>query len=135
MKAGGRFTACCYGVLVTMRFSLFAFVNAVLILFTGPAVALELLVVERANCSWCRLWNEEIAPVYPKSKEGGVAPIVRADVRELPDVVFSGPIEYTPTFVVIDNNREVDRIVGYSSQQTFWESLDVILDEHYARAK
>ena len=123
------------GYFMAKRFSLFAVVSAVLILFTGPAAALELLVVERANCSWCRLWNEEIAPVYAKSKEGRVAPIVRVDVRELPDVIFSGPIEYTPTFVLIENNREVDRIIGYSSQETFWTALDTILDEYYARTK
>jgi len=112
------------------RFSLSALVSAIFLLFAGPAVALELLVVERANCSWCLLWDSEIAPIYAKSKEGRVAPFVRVDIRELPNITFSAPIEYTPTFVLIEDNREIERFTGYSSREIFWETLDDILREY-----
>lgn len=108
-------------------FSVGAFVAVLFALHTGPALALELLMVERAGCSWCDRWNAQIAPIYGKSEEGRRAPLYRADINRLPRVVFKTPVIYTPTFVLIDGGREVGRITGFANQNMFWGTLDNLL--------
>ncbi|KAF0119429.1 MAG: regulatory protein SoxS [Rhodospirillaceae bacterium] len=43
------------------------------------------------------------------------------------DFVLEKPVHFTPTFVVIENRREVGRITGYHGDAAFWEMLDYIL--------
>jgi len=33
-------------------------------------------------------------------------------------------VRFTPTFVVVDNGREIGRITGYSNDDAFWGLLD-----------
>lgn len=109
-------------------FSSAALAAALFVVLSGPAAALELLMIEKAGCSWCQRWNDEIAPIYPRTDEGRVAPLYRADFYRLPPgVSFRAPVVFTPTFVVVDNGREVGRITGYASEETFWGLLGEIL--------
>ena len=39
------------------------------------------------------------------------------------DVIF------TPTFVLMENDQELGRLEGYSSEDFFWELLEVILEK------
>ena len=39
------------------------------------------------------------------------------------DVIF------TPTFVLMENNKELGRLEGYSSEDFFWELLEMILEK------
>jgi thioredoxin-related protein len=34
--------------------------------------------------------------------------------------VLTAPVRFTPTFVMVDNGREVGRITGYANDDTFW---------------
>lgn len=113
-----------------------AFLIVLLTMLSGPVMALELLMVERPGCGWCRRWNEEIAPVYPRTDEGRRAPLYRADVNDLPrGVRFRSPIVFTPTFVLIDDAREVGRITGYSSEDAFWGMLGEMLSKYHAHTR
>jgi hypothetical protein len=107
-----------------------------LVALSGPVAALELLMIERAGCSWCQRWDEEIAPVYSRTDEGRRAPLYRANLYRLPPgVQFRSPVIYTPTFVLIDDAREVGRITGYADEQTFWGLLDELLQERIRRPR
>jgi thioredoxin-related protein len=102
--------------------------GAALLAAASPAAALELLMIERANCPYCKRWDIEIAPYYGKTEEGRLAPLRRASIGELPkNVVFETPVAVTPTFVLIDNGKEIGRVTGYSDDFTFWSLLKDVM--------
>jgi len=105
------------------------FVAAAILSFAAlPASAMELIMIEREGCAYCTRWNAEIAPIYPKTPEGAFAPLRRLDIKDRPDdVVFTSRPVLTPTFVLVDEGRELTRIEGYGGEDLFWSMLTVIL--------
>ena len=99
--------------------------------FCSSLAAAELVMVEQAGCHWCARWNAEIAHIYPKTEEGARAPLRRVDLRDLPDDIdFTSKPVFTPTFVLVDDGRELGRIEGYAGDQFFWFLLKELLDAH-----
>lgn len=97
-----------------------------LVLATGvPAAAAELIMFEAAGCPYCARWNREIAPIYPKTEEGKRAPLRRVDIAapRPADLVGIANVVYTPTFVLLEDGKEIGRIVGYSGDEIFWSLL------------
>jgi thioredoxin-related protein len=90
-----------------------------------PAAAAELVMFEAAGCPHCARWNREIAPIYPKTAEGKQAPLRRVDIAQPrpADLAAIANIVYTPTFVLLDDCREIGRIVGYGGDEIFWSLL------------
>ena len=90
-----------------------------------PAGAAELVMLEQDYCSWCERWNEEIGPIYPKTEESRLAPLRRVDIHDpMPaDLAFLQTGNFTPTFVLIDQGREIGRIRGYPGEDFFWGLL------------
>ena len=83
-----------------------------------------LMMAEENGCYWCQKWNDEIAHIYPKTQEGRAAPLVRYDLHsETPDVTFARRVHYTPTFILVQDGREVGRIEGYPGEDFFWGLL------------
>lgn len=106
-----------------------------LALFVGcvplPVIAADLVMVEQEGCHWCAQWNAEIAHIYPKTDEGMRAPLRRVDLRDLPDdIEFTSPPVFTPTFVLVEGDRELARIEGYAGDEFFWFVLRKLLDEN-----
>jgi len=93
------------------------------------ASAAELIMLERPGCAWCLRWNQEIAPEYSKTAEGRQAPLRRVDVTEPwpADLAGVATDRYTPTFIVVDNGREVARLRGYPGEDFFWPLLAEML--------
>ena len=90
---------------------------------------LELVMVEQAGCAWCARWNEEIAPIYPKTAEAAAAPLRRIDLRAAvpDDLDFDRPAIFTPTFILVKSGAEVGRIEGYPGPDFFWPLLDALI--------
>ncbi len=90
-----------------------------------PAQSAELVMFERAGCPWCARWDAEVAPAYTKTAEGQRAPLRRhnLDKGQPTDVTLERPVRYTPTFVLVDNGKEVGRITGYIDNAMFWGTL------------
>jgi len=90
-----------------------------------PAAAAELIMFEAVGCPYCARWNREIAPIYPKTAEGKRAPLRRVDIAQPHPVDLGaiGNIVYTPTFVLVEEGKEVGRIVGYGGDEIFWSLL------------
>ncbi|MCW8842576.1 MAG: thioredoxin family protein [Rhodobacteraceae bacterium] len=103
-------------------------------LFCGsllPAWAVELVIVEQAGCYSCRLWNEEIAPIYPKTEAGQFAPLRRAELRHKPqDLTYARAINFTPTFLLIEDGQEVARLEGYPGEDFFWWHIEKMLADN-----
>lgn len=103
---------------------------ALLVVAQARAAAAELVMFEEHGCAWCRRWHEEIGPVYPKTDEARIAPLRRVYLSNRPrELDFITGIYATPTFVLIDDGREVGRIVGYPGADFFWPMLDQIIDK------
>ena len=91
----------------------------------------QLLMAEEPGCIWCTRWNEEIGPIYPKTDEGTAAPLRRVNLLEpLPsDIVLARRINYTPTFVLLVEGVETNRIEGYPGDDFFWGLLGHMLTQ------
>lgn len=119
------------GVIARMRVPLFRLLFLVLGLAAlalpaaPPAAGAELVMFEAAGCPFCARWNREIAPIYPKTEEGKRAPLRRVDIAQPrpADLAAIANVVYTPTFVLIDDGREIGRIVGYGGDEIFWSLL------------
>ncbi|HEX6002073.1 MAG TPA: hypothetical protein VFZ16_22175 [Hyphomicrobiaceae bacterium] len=93
------------------------------------AAAAELVMFEDEGCSWCRRWHAEIGPGYPKTEEGRLAPLRRVNIRDQASagVELKRPVTATPTFVLVENDREVGRLVGYPGRDFFYSLLGEVL--------
>lgn len=112
--------------------------GAVLLLCVGLATAaptgadwrrgVRLLLVEEAGCHYCRVWEEEVGAAYHMTREGRFAPLVRLHVN---DVRVDGlaPVNFTPTFVLVRDGREIGRLTGYISEDFFWGMLTPLLEK------
>ncbi|WP_332680712.1 thioredoxin family protein [Bosea sp. (in: a-proteobacteria)] len=89
----------------------------------------ELLMFEREGCIWCARWDREVGPAYDRTAEGRAAPLRRIDLGRggAADPALARPVRYTPTFVLVEDGREVGRITGYLSNETFWGLLGRML--------
>jgi thioredoxin-related protein len=93
------------------------------------AHASELVMFEQGGCVWCAKWNREVAPIYEKTDEAKVLPLRRVDIdrQNSAGIALAERVLYTPTFVVVDDGREIGRIIGYSNDQSFWGLLDGLM--------
>ena len=89
-----------------------------------------LLMAEEDGCVWCARWNAEVGDAYAKTAEGDAAPLRRYDIRgDLPDGVdLAMRVRFTPTFILVRQGREVDRIEGYPGEEFFWGMLEMMLE-------
>ncbi|SDE86978.1 hypothetical protein SAMN04488117_101544 [Celeribacter baekdonensis] len=96
------------------------------------AFATELVMVEQDGCAYCARWDAEISEIYPKTPEGKFAPLRRVDLHApLPaDLTFTGPVIFTPTFVLVEDGVEQGRIEGYAGDELFWAMLTITLRDH-----
>jgi thioredoxin-related protein len=86
---------------------------------------LQLIMFEQVGCIYCIKWDQEVGDAYPVTDEGRGAPLVKLNIREkLPaGVSIAYRPQFTPTFVLLDNGVEVDRIEGYPGEDFFWGLL------------
>jgi hypothetical protein len=112
----------------TIRTLVRAFGLAVLALtlVMPPAGAAELVMYRSPGCPWCAMWDREIGPIYPKTATGQRAPLRMADLERANDsgVILHRPVRYSPTFVLVDDGREIGRIEGYPGEDFFWGLLE-----------
>lgn len=91
----------------------------------GTARAAELVMFESDSCEWCEIWHREIGPVYPKTREAELAPLRRVSIEDrVPDDLADlRAVMFTPTFVLMQDGKEVGRITGYPGESFFWALL------------
>jgi thioredoxin-related protein len=97
--------------------------------FAPTATALELVMVRRAGCPWCAAWDREIAPIYGKTDIGRQAPVRLVDLEHISEMklALQSPVRFTPTFVLVDEDREIGRIEGYPGEDFFWGMVERLL--------
>ena len=88
-------------------------------------------MIDDTGCPFCELWDEEIGSKYSKTEEGKLAPLIRHHYgSKLPDQIIlnSEPI-FTPTFILLEENREKFRFEGYLGEEFFWSFLSEYLQK------
>ncbi len=102
----------------------------------SAANAAQLVVFGSAHCPYCLAWEREIGRIYPLTEEARQAPLRRVDSQaRLPaDLAQLREVHISPTFILVDEGREVGRIVGYSGDQFFWPQLQRLLAKLHPRA-
>lgn len=107
-----------------------------LLMLAGSANAAELIIVRKAGCSWCIRWDREIGRSYPATEEGRFAPLRSVDIRDPLPAFVEMPVTVTPTFILVEYDREVGRITGYPGQDFFWDMLsDIFVRSSFGRVK
>ncbi len=96
-----------------------------------PVWAVELVMVEQPGCYTCKQWNAEIGPIYPKTEAGLLAPLRREQLRQKPaDLTYARAVNFTPTFILIEDGQEIARLEGYPGEDFFWWHIENLLAEH-----
>ncbi|MGJ4925541.1 thioredoxin [Bradyrhizobium sp. HKCCYLS2038] len=118
------------GQITVRRLATLASAAIALLCLSSPLLASELVMFERPGCGWCARFNAEIAPIYAKTDEGHALPLRRVDLTQaLPaDLAGIDPGAFTPTFVVLDQGREIGRIRGYPGDAFFFGMLGRIMN-------
>lgn len=107
--------------------------SAFIALAPVAALATELVMVDEEGCIWCQRWEEEIGPSYPNTTEGAFAPLRKINIRDVADKIeISRRVNFTPTFLLVENGRELARLEGYPGEHFFFPLLGDLLGEHTA---
>jgi len=93
------------------------------------AQAADLVYFNSSACSVCERWDEEVGVLYGKTDEAKRLALRPQSIHdEKPtDLSFLKGVAFTPTFVVVEDGREVGRIVGYISDYFFWGQLEGLI--------
>lgn len=96
----------------------------------------ELVMFDDTGCPYCRRWRREVGPAYDNSPEGRRAPLRTVQLRgALPaGITLAAPVRATPTFVLVQDGREVGRITGYPGADFFWGMLTDLMRKLERRA-
>ncbi|MGO4908274.1 thioredoxin family protein [Pseudorhodobacter sp. W20_MBD10_FR17] len=116
------FRHCAFALGLWLATSVFAVTQA-------AAQEVTLYMVEQPGCIYCARWNAEVGDAYEKTAEGRAAPLKRIQLRDpLPDgVSFERKAVFTPTFILVQNGQELERIEGYPGEDFFYGMLGVML--------
>jgi len=101
-------------------------VSALMILaIMAPAVVLadmRLIMITSDYCPFCRAWERDVGVIYYKSPYAATLPLTRIAMgTEIPsEMSFKTPVTGTPTFIILLQNEEIDRIQGYNNAEMFW---------------
>lgn len=96
-----------------------------------PGPTLELIVIEAPRCPMCRLFRDEIAPVYRATARAKQAPLRFVDVSFTDPATLKlvAPIEIVPTVVLMRDGAEIDRLVGYTGPEIFMNVVGRMLGD------
>lgn len=100
--------------------------------FPLAAQAVELVMVEQKGCAHCTRWHRELGAIYPKTSAGQFAPLHVTEISAPPPegVSYARRVNFTPTFILIDNGTELGRIEGYPGEDFFWGLLEKMLADN-----
>lgn len=104
-------------------------IAGMLTVFSVALEAAELLLVEDPACGPCILFDRQVGQIYPKTDESTIAPLRRiAHGAPAPEPYgFVGEPKVAPTFVLVEDGRELGRFEGYSNDELFWMNLTALL--------
>ena len=113
------------------------FIIFAVFLLTGSAIgasekdgALRLIYVFSEQCLFCKAWERDVGSIYENTEYAKKAPLLKIKIS-LFSTHFSDvmpKVLETPTFILMKENNEVGRIVGYQNRDMFFWSLSGYID-------
>lgn len=97
---------------------------------TRPATAeARLVVYEIEGCAYCAEFRRVVLPAYWGSRQAAEMPIEIVDLNALGTNghALRHRLDVVPTFVVIDDGREIGRIEGYPGRDNLAVAIEVVL--------
>ena len=94
--------------------------------------AAELIMVRQSGCPYCAVRDREIGPIYGNTEVDKRAPLRMVDLHDRLSISLKSPVIYTPTFVLVEKDREVGRIEGYTGGHFFWGFLERLIEQSTA---
>jgi thioredoxin-related protein len=100
-----------------------------------PSVAgarLEILVFEAEACAYCEIFRRDVAPRYRFAPISSQAPLRFIDIGKV-DVEKMGltaRLDVLPTTVLMKGGREVERITGLTSADTYYRVLQYMINKN-----
>lgn len=102
-----------------------------LTLVGAPAIAeaAELVVFSSNDCQITQKFRREVTPHYRGTKGAQVFPLRFVNI-ESPSVkiVLARPVTTSPTFVFVDNGKEIARFAGYPGREHFLRLINGAAD-------
>lgn len=103
-------------------------ISLIMIISIFQAQAAELLMFEHKGCIACKRFKAEVLQDYINSELGKKLPIrsiVQGSKDALKGLKLSGsPFYYSPTFVIVQDGKEIARIRGYLGKDRFWQVIN-----------
>jgi len=86
-------------------------------------------MLEQAICPYCKRFNAEVMPEYANRPEGQRATLRRVALEDPwpKDLANITPDRLTPTFILVDDGKEIGRLRGYPGREEFWVLLRRLL--------
>src|SRR6056300_597564 len=110
------------------------FTSLLLLSFSMAANSVELLYFFDKGCGACQMFDREVGYHYDKTTEGKQAPMKKVEYQvwrsQSPQPyaeVLEKRVIGTPTFVMVHEGKEVDRLTGYSNDELFWLAMQHML--------
>ena len=104
---------------------------AVLLLLGSPINASEknglfrLVYVFSEQCVFCKAWERDVGRLYGDTEYAKRAPLFKIDIKLFSKhfTNVTPKVSGTPTFILMNGNNEVGRIVGYQNRDIFFWAL------------
>ena len=99
------------------------------------AKELVLVAITHNSCPVCQEWHKDVAPVYPDEALKSHLPYLQEyDIANTENrqwvLSHVGPIQYLPTFAIMDGDKFIDKFVGYNSISEFYIELNNVLQNN-----
>lgn len=114
-----------------LRFAMMLAATFLMVVSSHAVRAAELIVVERDDCHWCKVFDREVGNTYHQTPVGRIVPLRRVDLyaAKPADLAHISLGRFTPTFILMDQGREIVRLRGYGGKRVFWQMLKKFLQE------
>lgn len=88
----------------------------------------EVIVFEVDGCTYCGFIRRDVLPGYLLQPRSGEVPMRFVDLNDgVMGLRLDAPIDMVPTAVLVKNNREAGRIVGYPGPERFFQMIGTLL--------
>jgi hypothetical protein len=93
---------------------------------------LEILVFEAEACTYCEIFRRDVAPRYRFAPISSQAPLRFIDIGkvDVDKIGLTTRLDVLPTTVLMKGGREVERITGLTSADTYYRVLQYMINKN-----
>ena len=90
---------------------------------------IELVVFETSDCAYCLIFRKNIAQLYAQMPQSRSVPMrfVKLEDTATAGLELNGQVNIAPTIILIRDGQEIDRIIGYTAPELFFDMVNHLL--------